>query len=235
MLLIFGLVNAWSNNRMLKKNAKQNQKAFKNELKIEKNKNGELQTSVEVWKGKANDLKEYSKELNEEIEAVKKSKVKVITKIISTYSNDTIEINNKIDSLGKGNYELQWKYSSEDSSRILEGISRFNAKLDTSSLSLKINPGQTIINKDELKLSLVVGVKNNKETGFDEIFVTPKTHGITISGLEGAIIEKPKSNKKNKTAIGFQIGYGIGLNSNNIRLAPYIGIGISKPIINLPF
>ena len=210
---------------------KQNQEAIKKELKTSKNKNGKLQTSVAAWEGKAKDLGKYSKELEEEVKAVKKSKVKIIIKTDVKYSSkDTVEIDNTIDSLGNGEYKLNWAYTNEDSSRVLDGESHFIAKLNKSRFSLNITPGKTFINKDEITISLITGVKHNKKTGFDEIFVTPKTPGVTVSGLEGAILNKPK---KKRISVVAGIGYGIGVDGNNrLILTPTINLTIGKSLFS---
>jgi hypothetical protein len=205
----------------------QNEVAYKNELKAEENKNGDLQTSVETWEGKTKDLDKYSKDLANELEAVKKSKVKVITKTKVVYSPaDTIEIDNTLDSLGNNEYRLNWSYTNADSSRLLEGESRFFAELLKPEMNLSIIPGKTMVNKDEISLVLVVGIKKNKKTGFDEVFVTPKTPGVTVAELEGGILDPPK---KKKFGVGVGVGYGIGLDSDSrLRLTPTININLSR-------
>ncbi len=231
MLLIILLWNSCGTNRILKATHKQNIEAFKKELKVKENKIGELEYSVEVWKGKTGNLKNYSKDLADELERVKKSKVKIIIKTKIVYMPaDSIEIDNVLDSLGGDNYALNWEYANEDSSRILAGSSMFSAFVDKPTLSLNIKPGQTIITNDKLSLSLVVGVKTNKKTGFDEIFITPKTPGVTIAEIEGAILGK---RKKKKIHLGIGGGYGIGLGPNStLRMTPHIGIYIIKPLLS---
>lgn len=235
LLVIFVLIlsqwNSCQNSKEDKKIYEQNEKAYKKELITQKNKNGELQSSVEAWEGKSSDLEKYSKELAEELESVKKSKVKIISKAVIEYSpKDTVKINNTLDSLGNDKYKLNWGYVSEDSSRVLEGESHFVARLNKSKLGLDLFPEKTFVNRDEIKISLITGLKHNKETGFDEIFVTPKTSGVSVISIEGAVIDPPK---KKKITVSAGVGYGVGMGKGNVLITtPVIAITIGKSIFS---
>jgi len=206
----------------------QNQEAMKKELVVEKNKNGELQTSVVAFEGNAKELKEYSESLSEEIKNLKNRKPSVITRIKTVYKTDTQYVyNNIIDTSGlnKDEYRLSWKYSNNDSTRILEGNSVFKAVINDH--DLKITPMFTTLTKDKLTLDFTVGVAKNKKTGFNEIFVTPKNENITIGSMEGAMLGKSKLGIN----LSFSAGYGIYYGNSQFGLAPYVGLSISKPIL----
>lgn len=210
-----------------KQQYEQNKEAFKKEIVVQENKNGDLQHSVVAYKGRVKDLNEYSEELSEEVKNLKRRKPKIITKTEIIYKDTNITIaNNVVDTIGldKDEYRLSWKYVNSDSTRFLEGSSVFSAKLDE---RLRIKPKYTKITRDELKLDFVVGVAENKKTGFDEIFVTPKNDNVTVGSLEGAILEKSKLGIN----LSFYVGYGLYYGDNKFGLAPSVGISISKPII----
>lgn len=206
----------------------QNTEAMKKEIKVEQNKNGDLQSSIVAYEGRVKDLDEYSEELAQEVDALKKRKPTVITKFETVYRVDTFYVTNTaVDTVGlnKDEYRLSWDYLSSDSTRTLEGNSLFNAKIDGGSLA--ITPGITTITKDELILDFTVGVVKNKKTKFDEIFVTPKNPNITIRNLEGAVLGKSKLGIN----LSFNAGYGIYYGNKQFGLGPFVGISISKPII----
>lgn len=214
--------------------SKQNEEALKKELVVEKNKSGYLQTSIVAFEGKIKDIEKYSEDLAKEIKDLRNRKPEVIIKTQVVYVGDTGTVKNSLTDKGNGNYDLDWNYSSPDSSRTLKGKTSFNAKaniFDNKTYSLNIVPGTTTILQDELKLDFTVGVAKNKKTGLDEIFVTPKNPNVHVSKLEGAIISKPKPRD---FSISAQIGYGFVYGAGNtISFGPYTGIGISYNLAGL--
>lgn len=230
-IIILLIITNWTSceNRKEEKRAyEQNKKSFQKELVTEMNKNGDLQTSVEVYKGKVKDLDEYSKDLAEEVENLKRRKPKVIAKTKIVYRDTNITItDNSIDTIGLNTdeYRLSWKYENQDSTRLLEGNSVFNAEIKNK--SLEITPKFTKITKDELSLDFVVGIAKNKKTGYDEIFVTPKNKNVSVKNLEGAILEKSKLGIN----LSLYLGYGVYYGNQQFGLAPSFGISISKPLI----
>jgi hypothetical protein len=230
-VIVVLIITNWSScegRRNDNKQNEQNQEAMKKELVVEKNKNGDLQTSVVAFEGKIRDLKDYSKDLAEEVKNLKNRKPSVIIKTEIVYKDTNIFItNNVVDTIGldKDEYRLSWKYSNGDSTRILEGNSVFSAIFKNEALN--VYPKYTLITRDELRLDFVVGVAKNKKTGFDEIFITPKNKNVTVGSLEGAIL------KKSKLGIDISVyaGYGLYYGNNKFGLAPSVGIGISKALI----
>jgi len=211
---------------------KQNTEAQKNEITVKENKIGELQSSIVAFNLSAEDLKKINDSLYREVKnnELKGEKVKIIIKTELVYANkDTLVLDNKLKILPNNQYGLQWNYVSEDSDRQISGDSYFGINVADSLIN--VIPGKTKITTDIIKLSLVVGVKKNNKTKYDEIFVTPKNSNVSISSLEGAIIDG-KANKKSKYSVGVSLGYGISVYNNQLILSPYLGIGVSKNIIN---
>jgi hypothetical protein len=211
----------------------QNAEAIKKELVVEKNKSGFYQTSAVAFEGQVKDVKKYSEDLAKEISDLKNRKPEVIIKTQVVYVGDTSTSKNSLVDKGDGNYDLDWNFVSQDSSRILKGKSSFNAKAnmfsDNKTYSLNIIPGTTSILQDEIKLDFVVGVAKNTKTNLNEIFVTPKDANVHVGKLEGAILnpEKPK-----KFSLSAQIGYGIVYGKGNLTFGPYVGVGISYNLLN---
>jgi hypothetical protein len=228
VILIIMKIDSCNSRKLEDKIRIQNEAALKNELVVEKNKVGKLQTSTAVYMGKMNDLSKYSEELQKEVDNLKNRKPKVIIKTELVYVGDTTEVASDIDSLGEGEYSINWKYQNEDSTRFLEGNSYFFAKYNVDHLT--IIPRSTFITRDDLVLNLTVGLVHNNETKLDEIFVTPDNPNVHISKLKGA--ELPPSLPK-KYGIGFSGGFGVIYNpvTNSFNLGPFIGIGISRNII----
>ena len=208
--------------------ALQNEQAMKKVITTEQNKNGELQSSVIAYEGKVKDLSKYSEGLAEDVKALKNRKPEVIIRTKLVYVGDTSKkVQNTLKDKGNGSYDLEWKFANKDSSRLLEGKSSFTANLVMSNDSLyKLNvvPGQTQLTKDELSIDITVGVAQNKKTGYDEIFVTPKDTNIKVRSLEGAILNRTKPSKFSFSA---QLGYGVTFGNGVLGVGPYVGIGIS--------
>jgi hypothetical protein len=230
-IIVVLIITNWTScegRRKDNKQYEQNQEAMKKELVVEQNKNGDLQTSVVMYEGKVKDLENYSADLAEEVKNLKNRKPEIITKTKIIYKDTNITIkNNIVDTIGldKDEYRLSWKYKNEDSSRILEGNSVFNAVFENE--RLQITPRYTNITKDQLSLDFVVGVAKNRKTGYDEIFVTPKNPNVSIGSLEGARLKKSKLGIN----LSFGVGYGLYYGNGQFGLAPNVSIFIAKPII----
>lgn len=227
VFLVMTNINSCNSRNEDKKIAAQNEEAMKKVITVEANKNGDLQSSVVAWVGKANNLQAYSSDLKTEVEALKHRKPELIIKTKLVYVGDTSKVPNTLTDNGNGNYDLKWDYTSKDSNRTIKGVSSFNAMVDFNKLDfsykMRIKPGNTSIDTDILKIGLVVGVAKNKKTGFDEIFVTPKDSNITIGSLEGAILNKKK---EKRFSAGPIIGWGISYGGGRLGTGPFVGAGI---------
>lgn len=228
VFLLMTKMNSCSGNNFDKKRYEQNMEAMKKKIEVTENRNKELQYNIVAYQGKAGELEQYSAELKKEVDALKGRKPKVIIRTQIQYVGDTVEVPTGVTDLGNGNYELPWSYASTDSSRVLEGKSAFKAVIDTSVMSLKIDPGKTTISKDELRLDFTVGVATNKKTGFDEIFITPKNANVHVGKLEGAILDKKKDKR---FSIGPSVGFGVVYTQGAIGLGPYVGFSLNYSLL----
>ena len=87
-----------------------------------------------------------------------------------------------------------------------------------------------LITTDKVFADIVIGKKET--TNGIEIFATSSNPAVSITNIQGSIIDLTAYNKYQKVkpfGIGLQVGYGIGGNG----FTPYIGVGISYNIIKL--
>ena len=108
-----------------KQQALQNEQAMKKVITTEKNKNGELQHSIIAYEGKVKDLSKYSKELSEDVKALKNRKPEVIIKTKLVYVGDTSKkVKNTLKENGNGNYDLEWKCPSDLQSVVIQEVNK---------------------------------------------------------------------------------------------------------------
>ena len=212
--------------------------ALKDSVRITKNKLGEeifVKKSLLVTN---KNLEGLNKDLSDE---VKKLQGKVITlqKIVAELESDTVYLTNTVTKYPDGRYSLDWNYDttfSPGNYRTFSGNSFF--VFDT--IRNKVTPGVTRINEDKFGFSLVTGIR--EKDGALEIFVDPKYPGMTITGIEGAVIDPQKSPVLKKMfppknwTIGPQagIGFGAGYSINgqpSFGPVIMIGFGIQYSLI----
>jgi len=232
VFLVMMNINSCNGKRQAEANAKQDTEAMKKTMTVTTNKLGEQQTSIVAYVGKVKDLNTYSTGLQDEVKALKNRKPELIIQTKIIYVGDTTKIPNTLIDKGNGNYDLGWDYMSKDSMRTLKGTSSFKALVDFNktdfSYKMTVKPGITTIDSDIIKLDMTVGVAKNKKTGFDEIFVTPKSKNVTIGKLEGAILNKPVDKR---FSLGPMIGYGISYGAGRLGMGPFVGVALQYSII----
>jgi hypothetical protein len=164
------------------------------------------------------ELKKINKELAAEVAATK-GKVFAIEKIGVKIVHDTIPI-------------------LVDKPVIVDGVALIRGHFDTTystgnyrrlatetKYNLATNAAEQLVTKDEIGFTAVTGIKSTS-LGY-EIFLRPKYPGMTVTHLEGALVEKnffaqPKS-KTPLITIGGSIGYqpfGYDLNSKKLLFTP---------------
>jgi len=203
---------------------------YTDSLRIEKNKTGKLEYDKTILITDKSNLENQNKELYNELQ-IEKGKVKVIIKEIIKIVHDTIYIHDTIISLGDDKYLVKWDYSEyftkdKFNYQILNGETVLDCKILP-----PISKG-TLLTKNEIGISLITGIKENK--GKLEIFVRSDYPGFTLTHLDGAIIDindskelKKIANKK-RFGIGPFIGVGLG---GNLKAQMFLGVGLSWSII----
>ncbi len=217
--------------------AKQNQAALK-DMEIVKNKNGELSYQKALSEGTAKDLKKTNDSLYKALKA-EKGNVKFIASAGVSWKSPEIIVDNQLFAINDTTKGLKW--SNKNDYHTIEGMSTFG--FVQTQKSYRLSAGQTTISKDEVNLSLITGLK--EENGIYKIFITPKTPGVTISNIEGAIIDKKTilgnnisplvDSKAKKGGLGIHAGIGIMpmVNSTGVSLGwgPVISVGYNYNVI----
>lgn len=233
-----------------RKKAKQNQEALTKEVEVVKLKNGELMTQKATLLADKKELEDLNSDLKEEYDILKKEKSKpkliVQTKIVY---RDTGSVNNTVAQLDSNKYSLRFSYVDSDGILTINGRSEFFATpkfLDPSKtrLGLNILPGTTYFDSTQIKLGLVLGVKEDKD-GIDRIFAKPKpfTNKITFEELDAVQLEEyykskynnHKDKNKGKVSVGIYGGYGFNVNQGIVRMGPQFGVGINYRLFRIPF
>jgi len=212
--------------------------ALKDTVRVQKNKAGEATYARKTLLADKKSLEKLNKDLKDELDK-QEGKVIVIERVVTETKVDTQYVNNFLSSYGNNKFSLDWKYDSTFSSN---NYRKFSGKsffiVDT--LNNKVLPGITRIDQDEMGFSFVTGLREKDKAL--EIFVTPKYPGMTVTQIEGAVIDPYKSdvlkkmfpNKKFSLGpyVGVGVGAGVGLNGNPIFGPVFnIGVGLQYSII----
>ena len=220
--------------------SEQNTRALNDSVRISKTKNGELESSINVLVAEKGDLAELSKNLAAELKKEKGNVHELMDILAHIKIRDTIYITNTLIKYSNGVYGLKWNYDTTfnaKNSRSIAGESQF--KQDTirtyvdgvEKIDIKTTPMKTIISKDDMKFHLVTGLKENGDN--IEIFARSDYPGLTITDLEGAIIDPKthpvitKFSKQKKWGVGPYVGIGIG---SDLKFNLQIGLGVTFSI-----
>ena len=212
--------------------------ALKDTVRVQKNKAGEATYVRKTLLADKKSLEKLNKDLKDELDK-QEGKVIVIERVVTETKVDTQYVNNFLSSYGNNKFSLDWKY---DSTFSANNYRKFSGKsffiVDT--LNNKVLPGITRIDQDEMGFSFVTGLREKDKAL--EIFVTPKYPGMTVTQIEGAVIDPYKSdvlkkmfpNKKFSLGpyVGVGVGAGVGLNGKPIFGPVFnIGVGLQYSII----
>lgn len=152
-----------------------------------------------------------------------------ITNVYSdTSKKDLPTIVEKIDS---NTYKFKWEY--KDSTRTLAGETTVDIEKQIISQAvngdtalyygekiINITPKGTNITNDQLKLSLLVGVR--REGKHDRIFVVPDDPNVTVTDIEGAVYKR----KEKKWGLSGYSGYGVQYDPINKQISSGIQVGV---------
>jgi len=200
--------------------------ALNDTIRIQKNKAGEDMFVKKTLLADKESLEKLNSDLSVELKKVK-GQVIALQKLKAEIKTEIQYVPTYVTKYTDGKYSLDWKLDttySEGNYRKLSASSYF--EIDT--LSHKIHPGKTKIKEDILAFSFVTGLREKDESL--EIFVTPKYPGMTITSIEGAIIDPHKSEvlkkmfPQKKWSVGPFAGVGIGAGSS------FTGSPIAGPV-----
>jgi len=232
-----------------RKKAEQNQKALTEELVTKELKNGELITQKAALIANKKELEELNSDLKKEYDILKKekSKPKVIIETKVVY-RDTGSVTNTVAQLDSNKYSLKFTYLDSDGILKIKGRSEFFAYpslLDGSRTHLDIQPGNTFFDTTEIKIGLVLGIKEDRD-GIDRIFAKTKpfTEKITFQNLDAVQLEeyykskynKHNDKKKGRLGVGIYGGFGFSADGSGvIRMGPQVGVGLNYQLFRIPF
>jgi len=205
--------------------------ALRDTVRVERNKEGQIEYTKQSFIAKSEELEKWNKELAAQ---VKKEKGKVIyiqqasaqidgaipsdhviTNTIKVFDNETTSIGTDFDTTyTPDNYR---KLSIETT-----------LKLDSS----KVKSATTKITKDAIAFNIVTGLK--EEGGKLRIMLRSDYPGLSFSKIDGALVDPHKSEvlKKmfppKKFGMGPVIGYGL---TQDMKPGFYVGVGVQYNII----
>lgn len=241
IILVLLLLNECNKNRNLKTEiaiSNQNIIALSDTFKSVKNKNGELQQEKYSLISHNGDLKKLNDSLYIE-QKKQKDRVIFLNSLVATLKskNDSLlqENNSLKDKLGQiiiGNDTinyLSWDFSSiydSKNSRTIKGKTKF-----------MIGDNKTVISKGStledfnFKFNLVTGLSETDDKKL-KIWAKSDYPGLEIVEMDGALIDPKNSDvlknlmKPKKWSVGVQVGYGVMLNSNQVKSGIYVGAGL---------
>lgn len=221
-------------NTAAKVKSEQNAAYYKDSLLLEKNKSGELDYYRATLTGSLADIKKSNKALYDQVQK-QNGNVIYISSLLGSL-RDSINIlsskNNKNSSAHSGTLYDGSKYISftddtiysPGNERHIEGNVDFkNIKdsIDENSISVALKTKQLF--------SLNTGLVQDDSTKLLRIFVDPNYPGLTISHIDGALIDPQKSAliqsyfKPQRWSFGPQVGVGI---TSGLKPAIFVGIGV---------
>ncbi len=217
------------------KTSEQNNAALKDEVRVNKDKVGELEYSKRVLIGDKKIIESHSESLAKELSETKKD-VFELTKLNAELKNEgpiVIENHDTIYASKDSIYSIGWEYEkkfTENSKRLLAGITKFKLTHDFGITNI-----ETIVNDDIIDLSIILGMRETDD-GDIEMFAKSDYPGFGVNGIESAIINPtshPVLNRftKPKSKIRFTINSGYGFTysfqENKMVYGPQLGVGIS--------
>lgn len=215
MLCVFSYLHNKSNKLEI---SEHNNMVLRDSLRTLTLKNGEQVSTINSYILKKNELQKYLDISKSEIKELEKklegnvayvSNIKTITKYDSIYVTDTITIEKDNSICFNIDYYDDWLE--------LNGKSRIKDSVATTTFDKIIVP-----------VPLQVGLTDDYR-----IWVKSKNPYLSITSVEGAVVEGSKLNQKQKKfSLGLSVGLGAqyGLFNKKIDFGPYVGIGLGYRI-----
>lgn len=206
LALLFVVINFFQfrRNEVIKKKlqvAEHNLQAANDEIRITKDKAGKDEANrLAFLTDKISNLEKLSSELTAEVKKIKgnvstivQGEVKIVEKPVPFVVKGEF-----IDSVVRTDFKFDTAYANGNY-RKLSGYTKYDLKTGATS-------GEKL--QDEIGIKIVTGIKN-LDKGHPEIFFKSDYPGLTVTELEGAVIDPKlfKIAKKKKLSIGFYAGY----------------------------
>jgi len=201
--------------------AGQNEKALNDSVKATTNKLGEQVFLKNTFIADGKKLKELNAELYKEVKNLK-GDVKIITTANTEIKSDPIYLTNTITKYADGIVDIRWKYDSlfsKGNYRKLAGISKIQYD------SANVLDKGTTITQDEIGISVTTGLV--KLDGSYQIFVKSNYPGMSISDIQGSIIDKNMiQSDESSWVFGPYFGVGVGVDPVNKTVGPNVSFGL---------
>jgi hypothetical protein len=210
-----------------------NIEALNDTIRIEKNKEGQIEFTKQAFIAKSNDLEKWNKELAAEVKKEKGTVIflqKSLAGIDNTPKEPKIITNEvKVHEFDAEQYTITTNSDTTFNADNFRKISiETTVKLDSS----RIKWSTSKITKDALSFNLITGLK--EEDGKLRIMLRSDYPNLVFSKIDGALIDPHKSEvlKKmfppKKWGFGPVVGYGL---ATDMKPSYFIGVGIQYNII----
>ena len=201
--------------------AGQNEKALHDSVRVTTNKLGEQVFLKNTFIADGKKLKELNADLYREVKNLK-GDVKMITTANAGIKSDPIYLTNTITKYADGIVDIGWKYDtifSKGNYRKLAGISKIQYD------STNVLDKGTTITTDEIGISVTTGLV--KLDGSYQIFVKSNYPGMSISDIQGSILDKDMiQSDESSWVFGPYLGVGVGVDPMNRTVGPNVSIGL---------
>jgi hypothetical protein len=201
--------------------AGQNEKALHDSVRVTTNKLSQEVFLKNTFIADGKKLKELNAELYKEVKNLK-GDVKMITTANAGIKSEPIYLTNTITKYADGVVDIGWEYDtifSKGNYRRLTGISKI--QYDSTNV---LDKGTTITN-DEIGISVTTGLV--KLDGSYQIFVKSNYPGMSISDIQGSILDKDMiQSDESSWVFGPYIGVGLGVDPMNRTVGPNVSIGL---------
>lgn len=211
--------------------------ALQDTVRIEKNKNGDIQYVKNAFITDLKDLKDMNIDLYNEVRAQQKT-IFFISQMTASI-RDSLKRKSSGDKASfnstTGFDQISWNFDTigTDWSRTLNGKSLFTVKMDSLG-KYTVAPQYSILDNFNQTMKITTGIQESKtQPGMPEIFIKSSYPGMIFTDINGAIVNPEDfkkflaSPKPKKWSFGPYIGLGYGLTlEKSTRLVPVLNIGL---------
>jgi len=210
-----------------------NLKALNDTIRIEKNKEGQIEFTKQAFIAKSGELEKWNKELAAE---VKKEKGTIIFLQKSVAGIDNTPKDPKVitNTVNVDHYDssLYTVTTTSDTTFNADNFRKLSIETKIKLDSAKLKWSTSKVTKDAISFNLITGLKD--EDGNLRILLRSDYPGLTFSKIDGALIDPHKSEvlKKmfppKKWGFGPVVGYGL---AKDMKPSYFLGVGIQYNII----
>ena len=198
-----------------------NLEAKNDTLRKNRNKIGDLTTSISSYETTLENLKYYNDSLHSVVQN-QRGKIQSLIDVEPKIIHDTIKIKNELNQISQGLYSLDFQntYREDGLYSKIKGSSRI--WIDSSN----IRPDSTIIYQNEIGIDLKLGFREFEDRY--EVFATTPSDKVLITDLKGvSIINKDEIKTSTSSRDPFSIGIGATAGYDVINNGPGFTVGLT--------